>query len=535
MIISVLLGIFMLSVLGYSQDAFGFAYVFSDTSHLSERPFDESMVMPRENMIRGEIAPLNDEVFLTLDVMPDGFEDDFPIIDVVSHPLGYTGTGGTLNISIGIDPTSEFAANMADSVQNAIDTFNSLNPTTQNIVSGGDNNIPEGQVDFESVFLHEMTHSMGLHHVNLATESLLLGPDRDYTKSTPGPNMVFDIDAGIDLVIGSSDDLRGDDVNLNYFKKSDNNPFTISETIDSSTYSRDTSLLPGGHNYSANPSFDVAALLGIPNTEAVMQQGTFFDESQRTFGHDDVAGIRYAMTGTDEITGGGDDYTINLTYAGLDANADIVVDFDNSETGFAAAALNASFLGNHLVITEAKIFFHNGSSWFFNDRTIVPGTLNVTKIVITDDGGTAIPSNFTITVNGNNPNPAMFAGNSSGTIVSIEPGSYSVTEVGPSGYGQTNSADCSSTISSGENKTCIITNDDVAPCTPPPGQDWVISINCTLTGSVTADKNIIVQDNAVLTIPNGFTVFFDPANFSITIKFGSGILVQQGGSIQTTP
>jgi len=407
MIISVLLGIFMLSVLGYSQDAFGFAYVFSDFADESERSFDESMVMPRENMIPGEIGPFYDELFLTLDVMPDDFEDNFPLIDVVSHPLGYTGTGGTLDISIGIDPTSQFAANMADSVQNAIDTFNSLNPTTQNIVSGGDNNIPPGLIDFESVFLHELTHSMGLHHVNLATESLLFGSDREYTKSTSGTNHVFDIAPGIDGVIGSSDDLRGDDVNLNYFKKSDNNPFTISPTIDSSTYARDTSLLPGGHNYSANPSFDVAALLGIPNTEAVMQQGTFSDEAQRTFGHDDVAGIEYAMTGIDEITGGVDDYTINLTYAGLDANADIVVDFDNTKTGFAAATVSAGFVGNHIVITAAEINFNNGSPWFFNDRTIVPAMLNVTKIVITDDGGTAIPSNFTITVNGNNPNPAM--------------------------------------------------------------------------------------------------------------------------------
>jgi hypothetical protein len=165
----------------------------------------------------------------------------------------------------------------------------------------------------------------------------------------------------------------------------------------------------------------------------------------------------------------------------------------------------------------------------------LPAILNVTKIVITDDGGIAIPSDFTITVDGNNPNPAMFAGNSSGTIVSIEPGSYNVTEVGPSGYGQTNSVDCSGTISLGENKTCIITNDDVATCTPPAGQNWVISESCTLTSDVTADMNITVQDNSVLTIPDGVTLFFDSSTFSITIISGSGILVQQGGSIQSTP
>jgi hypothetical protein len=49
-----------------------------------------------------------------------------------------------------------------------------------------------------------------------------------------------------------------------------------------------------------------------------------------------------------------------------------------------------------------------------------------------------------------------------GTLVEIGPGAYSVTEDPVTGYTGSFSADCSGTISSGESKTCIITNDDTS-------------------------------------------------------------------------
>lgn len=81
----------------------------------------------------------------------------------------------------------------------------------------------------------------------------------------------------------------------------------------------------------------------------------------------------------------------------------------------------------------------------------------------------------------------------------------------------------------------VFVSNNASSCTPLPGQNWVITESCTLTGDVTADMNITIQDNSVLTIPDGFTVFFDPGTYSITVISGSGILVEQGGSIQTTP
>lgn len=90
------------------------------------------------------------------------------------------------------------------------------------------------------------------------------------------------------------------------------------------------------------------------------------------------------------------------------------------------------------------------------------------------------PQDFMITVTGLNPDPSQFGGSSSGTEVTLDPGSYEVTEdfSGIEGIvteddngnpisgilinvldGQiTFSEDCSGSIELGETKTCTITN-----------------------------------------------------------------------------
>jgi Prealbumin-like fold domain len=86
------------------------------------------------------------------------------------------------------------------------------------------------------------------------------------------------------------------------------------------------------------------------------------------------------------------------------------------------------------------------------------GTLIVTKKVINEgDENSKQPSDFTIKIHGNNPSPSLFPGNSSGTIVKLDMGMYSVTESGPSGYNSTSSMDCSGAIMSVE--TVIINSD----------------------------------------------------------------------------
>ena len=89
--------------------------------------------------------------------------------------------------------------------------------------------------------------------------------------------------------------------------------------------------------------------------------------------------------------------------------------------------------------------------------------LTVIKHVINDNGGNAVAGDFTMNVNGTNVSDPSFPGDELGTTVTLNAGSYSVDETGPSGYSDDYSADCSGTIAVGEQKICTITNDDVAP------------------------------------------------------------------------
>ena len=88
--------------------------------------------------------------------------------------------------------------------------------------------------------------------------------------------------------------------------------------------------------------------------------------------------------------------------------------------------------------------------------------LFVIKKVVNDNGGTAAPSDFTLSVNATDPTPASFKGaDTPGVEVTLAPGAYSVAETGgPAGYTGSFSAACTGTIALGETKTCTVTNDD---------------------------------------------------------------------------
>ena len=141
----------------------------------------------------------------------------------------------------------------------------------------------------------------------------------------------------------------------------------------------------------------------------------------------------------------------------------------------------------------------NSSNETINDEP-QPGTIVVTKQVINEGGGSARPSDFTITVDGNNPTPASFDGSSSGTTVQLLEGRYAVTESGStSNYDSTLSRGCSGSIRAGESKVCTITNTYSA--SPPP----------VTTGEIVVTKRVINEGGGSAR-PSDFTITVDGNN-----------------------
>ncbi len=299
-------------------------------------------------------------------------------IGVITHPTGYTGSGGTLNIKVCIRPSSSSTANLAQATKNSIATWNEQKETSSNLL----NNLPVSSFfDIESVITHELGHCIGLAHPNLAVPRVAT-ENRNYTSTTRGDDGIYNLDSGADGVRGSTDDDRGDDENLHWFRKNNNNPFSIASIIDSTTYSLDVGDLPSGHTSVANGDKTVSALFSAPNTESVMQQEAFNNQVQRTLNHDDVATLQFARSGLDSTAGNADDYNINLTYGGVSDASDcnINLGFNNSETGFAICRIGGSFIGSstHIRITSAEISLNDLFNWHYNTDTPCSESITVT-------------------------------------------------------------------------------------------------------------------------------------------------------------
>ena len=125
---------------------------------------------------------------------------------------------------------------------------------------------------------------------------------------------------------------------------------------------------------------ELSTFLDLTKTEAVMQQGTYFDEAQRKLGHDDVATISYAASGLDEQAGTADDYAVRLEYGGI-SSTDCDVSLSVTTTSYLAfCETDGEYIGqtglwskrvyNHTRITTAHIEFGNAFNWFFNTDTV---------------------------------------------------------------------------------------------------------------------------------------------------------------------
>lgn len=116
--------------------------------------------------------------------------------------------------------------------------------------------------------------------------------------------------------------------------------------------------------------------------------------------------------------------------------------------------------------------------------------LTVTKVVINDNGGTATTTDFALFIDG--------ATTTSGVAVAVSEGVHTVTENPSANYFATFGGDCGAngtvTLSAGESKECIVTNNDVTPALPgtlivdkvtePSGSARVFDVMAIGTGSI---------------------------------------------------
>ncbi len=322
-------------------------------------------------------------------------------LDRVAHPQIYAGTGGErpdLTLCIDTSVNGALAAQAEGSVIKAVETFNRLRSIPSNTFAFNANtDIPSGRVDFESTLLHEMGHCQGLAHPNHATESGLSGAPANGTKSTFGPNGVFNQGAGADTLHGSSDDVRADDINLHWYIRTQNNPGLLPAVADSSTLIRALTALPGGHTFAVNADRDVMNALGFLSTEAAMQQGAFSNEAQRHLQHDDVTTLRLARAGLDRSAGNADDYSYRLRYVGQlnnpsNADCNLRVRLDN--TSFAVCSISGSALaGANIRIVSANLGFSAAANWHFS-----PAANSVTTITSDSPDPSTIGQPYTVGV-----------------------------------------------------------------------------------------------------------------------------------------
>jgi len=118
--------------------------------------------------------------------------------------------------------------------------------------------------------------------------------------------------------------------------------------------------------------------------------------------------------------------------------------------------------------------------------TTSTSTLTVIDTVTNTNGGTSTPDDFVLSVTGLNVSTSTFNGSATGTVVTLDPGAYSVTQSSSSDYATSYSSDCSGVMATSTSLTCTISNSDIASSTGSgSGTGTTTSTSTTTTGTGT--------------------------------------------------
>jgi hypothetical protein len=223
----------------------------------------------------------------------------------------------------------------------------------------------------------------------------------------------------------------------------------------------------------------------------VMQSGVASGDSSRSFSL------------TFEVSGGCDnDCSVMLGWTAHLASSE-----SDSNGGWGAGQGASSIPTNDVALRMVVESIEYGST--YRDLwscAVAPGELIVIKKVV-GGGPYPNPSDFTITVTGQNPSPSSFQGaESPGTSVALDLGDYEVIESDSRGYTLSYDGDCSGTIAQGDIKYCTVIN------------TWIFEI--PHVGEIIITKNAVGGDDRFTFSTSGGDGF--PPSFSIATVDGTG-------------
>lgn len=149
--------------------------------------------------------------------------------------------------------------------------------------------------------------------------------------------------------------------------------------------------------------------------------------------------------------------------------------------------------------------------------------LTVIKVVDNDNtyqAGDAIPSDFVIEVTGNGISTTSFDGSTNGEVLNLNAGNYNVTEPDSGNYSVTYSGACDAngdvTLSVGDDKTCIVTNNDLDPTTAV--VNFFKVVNNNFGGTATPDNFSfeVFDGNATTAVAHGGSLVLGLGSYDVT-------------------
>ncbi|GAB3754995.1 galactose oxidase-like domain-containing protein [Lysobacter olei] len=198
-------------------------------------------------------------------------------------------------------------------------------------------------------------------------------------------------------------------------------------------------------------------------------------------------------------------------------------DGSGNATATFVSGTGPSSIGTYQLTTRATSGTRSAEATgsFLVSKATSPATLTVTKVVVNDNGGTGVASDFSFVVNGGAP--VAFEADGS-NVLSVPAGTYSITEPAVAGYATTLSNCTGLVLASGGSATCTITNNDLVP------------VSLTVTAGTTAPTYVrgTTVTMTALVLNNGAPVAGVRVNFDalkpngINHVYGSGTTDSNG-------